>query len=274
MTGLTQPHDKFFKVLMEQPAAAAALFRERLPRRLVYCLVEHKRDPEPRVALQLLGYMVRGWERLERRRRGSAKLPPILPLVIYHGATPWTVAPHFSRLVDQGPELGVRPLDFEMIVVDLGTIDDAELSNEPTLRAGLLALKYAARSSLQRGRLRVVLEALRKAAPSLLRTALHYMMETYQRIDRALLLGEARRVMPEHKERIMTIAQELREEGRVEGRVEGRREALLRVLGRRFGPVPKATRAQVMSASASELDGWLDRALDAPTLAQVFSAAH
>lgn len=105
------------------------------------------------------------------------------------------------------------------------------------------------------------------------------MMETYKRIDRALLLGEAMRSMPEHKEKVMTIAQELREEGRKaglaegtkRGRVEGRQEALLRVLDHRFRRLPKKLRERVRAASASELDTWLDRAVDAPTLEAVFS---
>jgi hypothetical protein len=209
------------------------------------------------------------------------------------GTTPWKVAPCFSGLVHQSPLLGVKPLDFEMVVVDLGAIDDAELSQEPTLRAGLLALKYAARDAMQHSRFGIVLEALRRA-PSLLLTALLYMMETYRRVDRASLLGEARRVMPEHKERIMTIAQELREEGRrdglragrkkglvegekkglAEGEKKGRVKALLRILGRRFGPVPKTIRARVMAAKPSELDAWLDRSIDAPTPEAVFTATH
>lgn len=333
MKGLKQPHDKFFKALTEDLGAASALFRERLPRELVAqladarpelvdgsfvddelreaisdrifklklrgkgeafvnCVLEHKSAPEPRVALQTLGYMVRGWERVARTCRTTAKLPPVIPLVVYHGAAPWKVAPRFSALV-RPCSLGVKPLDFEMVLVDLENIDDGDLSRDPTLRAGLLALKYATRGTMQRSRFGGVLEALSRA-PSLLHPGLLYMMETYQRIDRPSLFEEAGRAMPEHKERIMTIAQELRKEGRrkgleeglkkgareglreglAEGEKKGRVEALLRVLARRFGSVPKATRARVLAAKDSDLDGWLDRAIDAPTLDAVFGAAH
>jgi len=62
--------------------------------------------------------------------------------------------------------------------------------------------------------------------------------------------------------------------GEKRGEKKGRVESLLRILDRRFGPVPNATRARVMAADPSELDGWLDRAIDAPTLDAVFTAAH
>jgi len=331
---VTGAHDKFLKSLMDRPKAARALFRERLPRELVaqladsppelvdgafvddelrgrlsdrlfklkmrgeqelfvYCLMEHKSAPEALAALQLLGYMVRVWERLAREGRCGNKLPLIIPLVIYHGAAPWKVPTSFSSVVQLGPGLGIKPLDFDMVLVNLEGIDDSALSGEPTLRAGLLALKYATREGMQLSRLSVVLGGL-KAAPSLLRLGLIYMMETYRRVDRAVLLGEAKRVMPEHEERIMTIAQELRAEGRKEGiregirkgikegleegvkrgRVEGQRDALLRVLRRRFGRIPKAARARVMAAELPELDTWLDRALDAQRIDAVFRATH
>jgi len=225
--------------------------------------------------------MVRQWEREEA---GSGEpLAPILPLVIYHGPTPPKTSRYFSELVAaHGAKLGVKPLDFEMVLVDLGAIDDDELSGEPTLRAGLLALKYATREALQGARLRKVLTAL-AAAPGLLRVALVYMMETYRGVNRAELLGEACRVMPE--EDVMTVAQELRDEGRkqgrqegqreglAEGRVEGQRSTLLRVLARRFGGVPDDVRGRVMVADSAELGGWLDLSLDAATLDAVFGAA-
>ncbi len=88
----------------------------------------------------------------------------------------------------------------------------------------------------------------------------------------------------------MTIAQELRDEGRKKGLAEGleeglrkgeqrgekrgRQEALLRVLARRFGSIPKAMRARVALADTADLDGWLDRSIDATTLDAVFAASH
>jgi len=103
-------------------------------------------------------------------------------VVVYHGAARWKVPASFSSLVQQGPLLSVKPLDFETVLVNLEAIDDSELSSERTLRAGLLTLKYATRDKMQLRRLGAVLEALEL---SLLRAGLVHMVETYQRIDRA-----------------------------------------------------------------------------------------
>jgi predicted transposase/invertase (TIGR01784 family) len=69
----------------------------------VYLLFEHKSAPTPRVALDLLRYLVRIWDFLGKRG-SKTPLPAILPLVIYHGKARWRIAPNFSRLIE-APEV-------------------------------------------------------------------------------------------------------------------------------------------------------------------------
>ena len=59
-------------------------------------------------------------------------------------------------------------------------------------------------------------------------------------------------------------------QGRQEGRLEGKAEVLSRQLTRRFGPLPPAITERLTSATADQLDLWIDRVLDAPTLDAVF----
>jgi predicted transposase YdaD len=69
-----------------------------------------------------------------------------------------------------------------------------------------------------------------------------------------------------------------RQEGRQEGRHEGRQEGLTlaktatltRLLTRRFGELPDWASKRVQEASGEQIDAWLDRILDAPTLQAVF----
>lgn len=176
---------EFFEILMGHPHVPAALFRERLPSELfalladvppervdlgrsgerrtpgevvfrlsllgggeifVCCLLEH-REPAPRVAVRALEALARTWQWLARDR-GQGTLPIVVPLVVYHGATPWTAGRTFSAL-SREPLGGGMPLDFELILVDLGAIDDGELSQLPTLKVGLLALKHATRGGVR-----------------------------------------------------------------------------------------------------------------------------
>ena len=61
------------------------------------------------------------------------------------------------------------------------------------------------------------------------------------------------------------------ERERNEGKAEGKAETLLSLLRKRFGEVPAATRKRVLAASIADLDRWVDRVLDAETLAAVFA---
>ena len=160
-------HDHFFKALMERPRAAGALLRERLPPLVaeqivgdpalvegefvdeemrgsqsdrlyrvalrggrlayIYCLVEHKSAPDPRVALQLLRYLARIWERLDRDAGGEGPLAPILPLVVYHGKPEWSTPTRFSSMLAGADELKPYLLDFPFGLLDAGQVEDEAL---------------------------------------------------------------------------------------------------------------------------------------------------
>lgn len=51
----------------------------------VYFLMEHKSYIPTRPAFQLLRYMVEQWYDLEKKGILGSKLPPIFPILIYHG---------------------------------------------------------------------------------------------------------------------------------------------------------------------------------------------
>ena len=90
-------------------------------------------------------------------------------------------------------------------------------------------------------------------------------------------------LLPSAKATIMSTGERLlakgRSEGRVEGRVEGRAEGwregqvmvLRRLLERRFGELPPDVLARLEAASTADLEGWIDRVLDAGSLAELFS---
>jgi hypothetical protein len=69
------------------------------------------------------------------------------------------------------------------------------------------------------------------------------------------------------KEKLMTAGEVLIERGRI----QGERSVLLRVLARRFGPVPAEVVAQVNAAEEAQIDAWIDRAYAASSLAEVFA---
>ena len=76
---------------------------------------------------------------------------------------------------------------------------------------------------------------------------------------------------PEVEEHIMTVAEQLRQEGRVEGRDEGVASVLRRQLSQKFGPLPEEVLARLDAATYEQLTTWIDRILVADSLAAVFS---
>ena len=65
--------------------------------------------------------------------------------------------------------------------------------------------------------------------------------------------------------------QQGRLEGEQSGIAKGEAYALRRLLQKRFGPLPEDLLTRLQSASVDELEQWLDRALDADSLAGVFA---
>jgi hypothetical protein len=89
--------------------------------------------------------------------------------------------------------------------------------------------------------------------------ALEQIQAMYDRIERKLIDRGRKEGLKEG-----------REEGVEEGVKKGKAGALLRLLVRRFGTLPKNVTARVTRASIEDIDRWFDRAVDAATLDDVF----
>lgn len=105
----------------------------------VYVLFEHKSYPDPLIAFQLLRYMVRVWELVQRQ---GEKLELIFSIVVYHGEAKWRVGRNFHDLLGVPAPFKNYVPDFQYFLCDLSAYDDAEIKGAILLRIGLLALKY------------------------------------------------------------------------------------------------------------------------------------
>jgi hypothetical protein len=67
--------------------------------------------------------------------------------------------------------------------------------------------------------------------------------------------------------------QAIKDEGRAEGLLKAKTDDLMRLLTRRFGPLPGWAGARIAAADLPQLDTWIDGLLDAPSLTDLLGPA-
>ena len=110
----------------------------------LYLLFEHKSWSDSWVTLQLLRYMTRIWSRHEREIR-RLPLPPVIPIVIFHGRSR-RARTDFASLFDEELPASMRRCcpSFRVETLNLtGLESEAMALAPPVLAAGLWALKNA-----------------------------------------------------------------------------------------------------------------------------------
>jgi predicted transposase/invertase (TIGR01784 family) len=270
---------------------------------LVYLLFEHQSKPptDGLMALRLLGYQARIWERWRTDHPKARTLPMILPIVMYHGVTPWLEARSFDALLDVPTSLrpAVEPylVQFAYLLHDLSKVPDDEL-HDGAMRTALaklvaMCLKYArTRADFLQilGRWMDVVREVIRAPHGLeaLAQVMRYILEVNEHVEPEELQGLLERDLgPEAKDAIMTAGQRLIEQGRQQGIEQGIeqgrqqgieqgrhrfQESLLRLLRQRFGgAVTPQVEQRIAAASLDQIDAWFARVVSAATLAELFA---
>jgi predicted transposase/invertase (TIGR01784 family) len=285
---LSNPHDRFFKETFSQQENARSFLQHYLPSEItplldfstleiskdsfidpileehlsdllykvtlyegpeihIYVLFEHKSYPDRLIAFQLLRYMVRIWEQALKQKQ---KLLPILPLVIYHGRSRWTIPTDFTALMELPEALKPYVPAYQYWIFDLTQYDDEEIQGEITLRVTLLLLKYIFRKDLG-DRIGEILDFLRALSEpqtvlEYLETILRYIAASTDQVNEEMLKQIVNQVIAEGGELMPTLVEQWLERGRQEGLeagLERGRETALDLLRwflvHRFGTVPE-----------------------------------
>lgn len=253
---------------------------------LIYLLVEHQSTPHPLMAYRVLRYVTRVWDDHLRKHRTSARLPLVVPAVLYNGREPWSAARTLRDLLDapaplvQSVTRHVPQSGYLLIDLRFGRADqlvaDAITAYGRVARWALAIAGDDARVLEGVRRLDGLLQEIMKQPDG--RAAfvalMRYILATHEHIDRDELhdvLTDA--IDAAAGKDVMTIYDQLIEEGRQKGLhqgiAEGRAEMLLDLLAAKFGTVPAGVRKRVQHASADELAAWGTRVLTAATLEDV-----
>jgi hypothetical protein len=261
---------------------------------LVYLLIEHQSDTDPLMPFRMLyltvGYWDRQWQAWANlpRPRGRLQLVPVLPIVLYTGATPWGSNRTLAELLAP-PEVfhGFAPR-WEPIFWSLADQTPEALLNSGAAWLQLLAVMRVEREATE-DFLAVFAPALRRLADlhdretirwrDLLDMVLQYAMRRRPQTERAALREAACQANPAHQEEVrnmtQTIAEALIEEGIAKGRAEGRaegallayRDSLRRFLLLQFRSLPDAILQRIEAcADVERLKSALDRVRDMKSL--------
>ncbi len=285
------------------PSLAASqsdlLFRAKIDDRdvFVYVLFEHQSSPDALMPLRLLRYVVRILEAHIRKSADPLPLPSVIPVVLHHSESGWTapteLAPLFVEALIAVPELARWTPQFQFVLDDISRLSDEAL-HARALGAFPSLVLWALRDARTPARLLATMGLWAEAfaavagAPSGkdALVALFRYISLVSELPATTLHDTVQRVAPEAEEAVMTLAEQLiqqgrtegrsegRAEGRAEGRTEGRRGQLRRLLRAKFGGVPTAYEGKLDAASEDQLDAWAERLLVADCVESVFSDDH
>ncbi len=246
------------------------LLRVRLKTRgeaFIYVLLEHKSSPDPWVALQLLRYLVRIWEKAQRD--GEKKLPIVFPVVFYHGRTKWRVSKEFSALFDFKGELkelrGYVP-EFVYHLCDLAEFEDEELKGEFTFQAAMRLLKYIFRQELHEEMetgFRLLMENLPRATMlERVRVLINYLLLTGKATEREVGWKLRKIDYEKGKEVMETAIDRWIRKGEKQGKREEALSITLRQLQKRFGEIESRIEGRIQRLPVEKVEQLSEALLD------------
>lgn len=251
-------HDLFFAKAMEDPEKARALFKAYFPQdiqeyinldtaefehlnpkfvddilgsykicdvlykaknqedvALLLCHAEHQNKPDKTIALRANCYAINALLEYHDAHE-KEPFPPILSLVYYNGKKPYAHSMNPLDLFNHVPE-EIRNQIFKPVFIDLTQYADQEFAQHGIIEAFEILMKHGSDKSNEQT-LQIFSQALHKIHGSFLRFALEYVMSCIEKTEKELFL----KMISTHEENkmIMSIADELKQEGRQEGRQE------------------------------------------------------
>lgn len=189
----------------------------------LYFLFEHKSRIHQTITLQLLKYMLNIWELVAKQNPG--KLPVIIPLLIYHGRQKWNVGLKLTDLLPQIPSQVKKYVpDYEYILYDLSTYTEKDIKGEIKQRLFLEILVSIFQENFAE-RIKKILalaDELEKktGVAAYIETVMRYIMEVRDDLTLEKIIAIDKELSTGRSALIMTIAEQLRQEGLEKGRTE------------------------------------------------------
>jgi hypothetical protein len=252
------------------------------PALVCLALHEHQSEVEDLMAVRFVGYLARAWDAWIADHPGATRVPPVIPIVLYHGTEPWSAPTSITDTLDAPAELiaaaGSYLPAWSFVLDDLNATTDDELrAREVGVfgRLALLLLKHA--RSIAGDDIGALLGFVRTLCDLLLALpdladharAICYIFEVVKDVEPATFLKLLSVATEEAREDVPSVADMLR----LEGELRGLRRTLFRLLRSRFGAecVTPEVESRVSAATQDLLERWVDATVNAQAIEQVWA---
>jgi recombination-promoting nuclease RpnB len=205
----------------------------------IHVLVEHQSTPDKHMAFRLMRYAIASMQR--HLDAGHKKLPLVIPVLFYTGRR--SLYPYSTRWLDEfsNPELAERLYTGDFPLVDVTVIPDDEIMGHRTMAALTLLQKHIHRRDLADllDNLANLLLTEHMTGQQLV-SLINYLVQAGETSDAEAFVRELAQRVPQHKEELMTIAQQLEQKGLEKGiqlgESAGSRRAVMKVNSKLPGP--------------------------------------
>lgn len=191
----------------------------------IYCVIEHQSTAVPHMAFRLMRYATAAMQ--HHLDAGHKTLPLVIPMLFYHGVQspyPWSL-----NWLDEfdNPQLARQLYTEAFPLVDITVVPDDEIMQHQRVALLELMQKHIRDRDLMGlvDRL-VTLLVTGIANDSQLQTLFNYLVQYGDATRFSEFIREVAERSPHHKERLMTIAERLRQEGHRHGLQEGLQKGL------------------------------------------------
>ncbi|MGD8105617.1 Rpn family recombination-promoting nuclease/putative transposase [Pantoea sp. FN0302] len=202
----------------------------------IHVLIEHQSSPDKHMAFRLLRYAVAAMQR--HIEAGHKKLPLVIPVLFYVGKrSPY---PYSTRWLNEfdNPDLAGKLYSGAFPLVDVTVIPDDEIMKHRSMAALTLLQKHIHQRDIATltDRLVTLLMADYLSSPQVM-VLIQYLIQAGESADSEAFVRELALRVPQHGDALMTIAQQLEQQGIKKGiekgiqlgRQQGRNEGKLEV---------------------------------------------
>ncbi|MFA0242631.1 MULTISPECIES: Rpn family recombination-promoting nuclease/putative transposase, partial [Vibrio] len=189
----------------------------------VYALIEHQSRPDKHMAFRLMRYAIAAMQ--QHIEAGHERLPLVIPLQFYHGkVSPYPYEMNWLKgFVNPLIAKALYTQDFPL--VDVTVISDDEIMQHRRIALLELVQKHARhRDIMDFFEPLVTLLLTDYTTDKQVQSLMSYLLQVGETNNLEALITSLASSVPKHEDTLMTIAEQLRQQGEQRGRQEGRQE--------------------------------------------------